>query len=370
MRTYHGVSYVFACVSLLFALAGNVAAASKQEYACISTSRGVFVYRVRPNGTLQPVADKPVLGPITQASVLADNRARILYAVWEDGGKLFTYNMNAHEKLTSVHNFPIKIDPDTLLTAIDGETHLLFLATNNHIAIYDAARPTHIRIRGSQPIPTDTQKMIVDQIEHRLLLFSWRRGTNGQPVGSKLWIYRINQTHQPILTQTACCSLDGMISNALYIPKYLIVGKWDNTLTVYKYDKHSPTGIVAVSVKPMPTSVKGSFPQQITYRKQGSFLYVGLYHITDSARHGPPASTIIGYHLSEDGQLHQLATEAKSYVPEPAPFVDGRARFLYVASQGGETIDTYRITRSGGLSGTLSRLRINSPMDIVFFNSQ
>ena len=348
---------------LHLAVTSGANAASGSQYAYIGGASGLFEFRVKANGNLQPLRKGPLKGTPYLSQLLIDPKTRAVYGLSVED-KIYSYSIGEMGRLALNATMPF----EATSVALDSKNHFLYtLDGGNNVIVYDVLNPKHIFKTQTIKMPTEAQEILVDQSNHSLLVLTKYEAQKGYAAGGRLFRYTLHRrvSHEKgqhfIICQTSYPI--AALPNTLELAgRRLVAGNWGSTLTVY--DIESCTSLRILSNQPILNADVAHLPSRIVYCPSGSFLYISTYYGAGSARISPPASPIIVCQLTSDGRLYRQKETGKP-VPNPRPYLDKTGRFLYVVGEEG-TLDTYKIARDGQLTRLGNRLEISTPTGMVF----
>lgn len=356
-------------------------AVGTREYAYIGTPQGIIEYRVSSDGRLKPLTGRPVKGSPARPRFYLDPRTETVFAIDDlvgyvshaEADNIYSYTVVSTGHLLPQTAKPTQVGLDVGVAALNPEYHFLYLKGYNYsdaeeeLIVCDVEQPAQVLKQQTIVFPHDRYSAILGNIipgqgGSSLYLTGRRDSWDGRRRWGELQEYHVDWRKSSPVSDIAHHQVDNPLLGGIRVGRRLVLGDWRNALYVCEIkDKR----VNVLSTTPLSDTFTGDLPGGMAYRQAGSILYVGIQHGADSARVGPPPETVVAYHLSSDGQLHKLKTEANQHVGNPIPFLDNTGRFLYVVGEG-NTIDTYKIAPDGRLSPAISRLKIDAPSGMVF----
>jgi len=347
----------------LHGLKSYAAGASSRQYAYIGSARGIFEFRVKPDGSLQPLRNGPVKGTSLLDKLLVDSQNQTVYAL-NVYDKLYSYAITKTGRLSL--NAMMSFSATSV--ALDSQEHFLYaLDGDNDVVVFDVLNPRRTVKKQTVVIPAGIHDLLLDPHGHSLWLLGERNNRKGRPFGGVLLRYGLHHRAghsrgKHFINRLASYSIP-VLPNALALAGgRLITANWGSTLTVFDAKGGAPLHVL--SDQPLLKANVGHLPSRMVYRHTGSLLYISTYYGAQSARVSAPASAVIVCHLSSDGQIFRQ-TETGEPVPNPRPYLDGTGHFLYIVGEEG-TVDAYRIAPDGHLLRSGSRITILAPTGMVF----
>lgn len=353
----------------------QVAAQGDQQFAYVSSVDGIYQYRVGHSGGLVPLMARPVKGSPSLARLFLDQNTHILYAIDQSSSfelssttdHIYGYVISSAGHLSLKTAKPLSLNLAVNSAFIDSASHLLYAFDGyKSLAVYDIRNPTRVQQKYMLLLPVQAQNLITGKDAQSFLLAGKLQGLKEQSTGSRLLQYYSGTRHTSPLNLVGDYVTQQWIFTAAFAGRYLIAGGWNNTLAVYDVEK---MGLHLLSSAFVPKGVGGSFLQHIVYCNQSRILYVSAFSQPFSPRSDPPPTAVASYRLGENGCLQLLEIKSNHPVCNPNLFIDKTSRFLYITSQAGNSVDTYKIATDGRLLQTVIRLKIAAPTAMIFFRS-
>ncbi len=371
MRRITFVSILILCYQLC-QLSVCAHAADRPQYAYIGgyssagNHSGVFEFRVKPDGSLQPLRNGPMKGGAGQEGfllyeLLIDPQTRTVYGL-SMNDKIYSYAIGRTGRLSLKAVTPLT-DASEGQVVLDPQQHFLYaLDGDNGLFVYDALNPQHLIKKQTIKADTDLQYLFLDKERRSLLVFAGHQGMHGQNTDRLLLRYALRRRGRVSTPPVTAHPLNGLASADVIAGRFL-VGDSDSTLTIHKMEGDG--SLRPVSRQPILKVVAANQISRIVYRRAGSFLYIGTSESTGDPHITPAASPIIVCRLSSDGHLSGQEQTGQP-VPNPRPYLDNTGRFLYVVGTEG-ALDAYQVGPEGHLSHSGSHIEIPAPTGMVFF---
>ncbi len=351
-----------------------------KQFAYVSSSKGIYEYRVAQNGRLEPLTGKPVKGSPINARLCTDPQTGALFAISDADNfveqpitdRIYSYTVTKNGLLTPPASGPMKAGLSVLVAKLDSRHHLLYLLGFSYadgqdkVVVYDVTHPAALMKRQVVPIGDRAPifgNMLLNQEGTALFLLGRRNSTDGQHIYGEVQFYPIINSNASPLGYPNLAQTDLPLGSCVAADNYLILGDRGNQLTVCKSVGRT---FEVVSVTPPLKTLSGPGLGNLAYRKSGSILYVGSYIAIDTPRVPPPPSAISAYRLGKNGSLEPLPLANAPKAPYPAVFLDNSGRFLYTISAD-DKIAAYKTASDGQLSSAGTPLKVASPNNIVFF---
>ncbi len=353
-----------------------------KQFAYVSSSKGIYEYRVAQNGRLEPLTGKPVKGSPVNARLCADPQTGALFAISDSDNfveqpitdRIYCYIVGKNGLLTPPASGPMKAELSVLVAKLDSRHHLLYLLGLSYadgqdkVVVYDVSHPAALVKRQTVAVSVERDapvfgNVILNQEGTALFLLGRRNSTDGQHIYGEVQFYPIISSNALPLGSSNLAQTDLPLGSCVTAENYLILGDRGNQLTVCKSIGKT---FEVVSVTPPSKTLSGPGLGNLAYRKSGSILYVGSYIAIDTPRVPPPPSAISAYRLGKNGSLEPLPLANAPKAPYPAVFLDNSERFLYIISAD-DKIVAYKTASDGQLSFAGTLLKVASPNNIVFF---
>ena len=370
MRKLIVLSIMVSCC-FLYGLKSYADGARSRQYAYIGGYYGIYEFRAKPDGSLQPLRNGPVKGGTIREGfslykLLVDPQTRTVYGLSMEN-RIYSYAIGRTGRLSLKAVTPFT-DAAGEQVVLDPQQHFLYaLDGDNGLVVYDALNPRRAVKKQTVVIPAGIHTLLLDPHGHSLWLLGERKDRKGRPFGGVLLRYGLHHRAghsrgKHFINRLASYSIP-VLPNALALAGgRLITANWGSTLTVFDAKGGAPLHIVSDHL--LLKANVGHLPSSIVYRHTGSFLYISTYYGAQSARNSAPVSAVIVCHLSSDGQISRQ-TETGEPVPNPRPYLDGTGHFLYIVGEEG-TVDAYKIAPDGHLLRSGSRITILAPTGMVF----
>lgn len=341
------------------------------QYAYIGGYRGIYEFRVKPDGSLQPLRNGPVKGGkiregFSLYKLLVDPQTRTVYGLSMEN-KIYSYAIGRTGRLSPRAVTPFA-DAAGEQVVLDSQEHFLYaLDGDNGLAVFDVLNPRHIVKKQTVVIPAGIRNLVSGPRDHSLWLLGERDDRKGRPFGGVLFHYSLHHRAghgrgRHFMDRLASYSIP-VLPNVLAVAgSRLITASWGSSLTVFEAKGAAPLRIV--SDQSLLKANAAHLPSSMVYRPAGSFLYITTYYGAQSARDPAPVSAVILCHLSGDGQISRQR-ETGEPVSNPRPYFDGTGRFLYVVSEEG-MLDAYKIGPDGHLLRSGPRIKVPAPTGMVF----
>ncbi len=367
MRKLIVLSIMVSCC-FLHGLKSYADGARSRQYAYIGGNYGIYEFRIKADGSLQPLRNGPVQGRTGKegrflGTLLIDPQAHAVYGLSMDN-KIYTYAIGRTGRLSLKATAPWAAGFDDKDAVLDPQQHFLYaIGNDNSLLVYDALHPAHLIKRQSIKANADLGYLVLDQERHSLLAFG-EHHVPKQAATGVLLRYPLRRRGKAATSRPTVYSINSPdVVDALVGP--FLVGSSDAALTVQTVGNGS---LRPVSRRPLLKSVAESWISRIAYRRAGSFLYVGTYESTGDPHITASPSPLVVCRLSSDGHLSAQEQTGRP-VPNPLPFLDNTGRFLYVMSMEGP-VDAYRVGPNGRLVHSGSPLTIPAPAGMVFFGGR
>jgi len=360
-------------------------AADANQFAYISSSQGISEYRVYSDGSLKTLQTGLNIATPNAMRLFIDPTIRTLLAVDDtadsssssDGlsDRIHIYKIDKEGKLLPQITGAVVAGLAVQKGAYDFRLHFLYLlgvhypTCEEELVVYNVSRPSHPVKRQTVVFPEGEKAFKAEDIfedtkNASLFLLGSRTSFDRVRSVGELQRYNADPTADFPLKCVANYAVDVNLLIGMPLNQHLVFGDSANQLVTYKFNAKAGVSLSARTL--IPKTVTGVYPWGMAYRAVGSFLYVGLYNMADSARSGTQPSTVVAYHISKAGQFSLLKTASTPPVVDPQPFLDKSGRYLYVISQGSNRLDAYKIGSDGKLSRPFFHLQIEQPTKIVF----
>lgn len=352
------------------------------QFAYVSSSKGIYEYRLAQNGRLEPLTGKPVKGSPVNARLYADPQTGGLFAIKDTDDfverpitdRIYCYTVSKNGLLTPPSSGPTKAGLSVGDAKLDCQHHLLYLLgfsytdSQDEVVIYDVTRPMAPVKRQVVPLSVGYEapalgSLLLNQKGTALFLLGRYEGTHKTGRTGAVQFYPITNSAASPLGPANYAQTEVPLGGGVAAESYLILGDRADQITVCKSTGKT---FEVVSVTSLSNKFSEFNPGKMVYRKSGSILYVASYAGPFNSQIGPPLSAILAYRLGKNGSLAPLLLRTAPVGHDPTIFLDSTGRFLYIIGAE-DKIAVYKSAPDGQLSSLNMLVKVAAPSSIVFF---